>query len=161
MVAHRGLSGLERENTCRAFISAGNREKYFGIETDIHKTVDGYYVTIHDGVTGRVSKEDIEIASSTFEEVRSVILTDKDEHTGCADIRIPTLREYISICKRYGKVAVLELKCDFNEEELNEIIEIINKEEYLENVVFISFIRSALVRLRKILPEQKIQYLIL
>ncbi|MBO7253854.1 MAG: hypothetical protein J6V36_00965 [Clostridia bacterium] len=159
MVAHRGLSGLERENTCRAFIAAGNREKYFGIETDIHKTSDGHYVTIHDGVTGRVSSENIEIASSTFEEVRSVVLTDKDESTDCADIRIPTLREYISICKRYGKIAVLELKCDFNEEELKEIIEIINKEEYLENVVFISFIRSALVRLRKILPEQKIQYL--
>ncbi len=159
MIAHRGLSGLERENTCRAFIAAGNREKYFGIETDIHKTVDGHYVTIHDGSTGRVSATDIEIESSTFEEVRNVILTDKDESTDCADIRIPTLREYISICKRYGKVAVLEFKYDFNEEELNEILEIINKEEYLENVVFISFIRDVLVRLRKILPEQKIQYL--
>ena len=24
MVAHRGLSGLERENTCPAFVAAGN-----------------------------------------------------------------------------------------------------------------------------------------
>ena len=37
MIAHRGLSGIEKENTNAAFIAAGNRS-YFGIETDVHKT---------------------------------------------------------------------------------------------------------------------------
>ena len=54
MIAHRGLSGLERENTYHAFIAAGNRS-YFGIETDIHKTADGEFVVIHDETTERVS----------------------------------------------------------------------------------------------------------
>ena len=54
MIAHRGLSGLERENTYPAFIAAGNRS-YFGIETDIHKTADGEFVVIHDETTERVS----------------------------------------------------------------------------------------------------------
>lgn len=40
MIAHRGVSGLERENTCAAFVAAGNRS-YYGIETDIHRTADG------------------------------------------------------------------------------------------------------------------------
>ena len=35
MVAHRGVSGLERENTCPAFVAAGVKS-YWGIETDIH-----------------------------------------------------------------------------------------------------------------------------
>ena len=43
MIAHRGLSGIEKENTNAAFIAAGNRS-YFGIETDVHKTVDGKFV---------------------------------------------------------------------------------------------------------------------
>ena len=30
MVAHRGVSGLEKENTASAFVAAGNRS-YFGI----------------------------------------------------------------------------------------------------------------------------------
>ena len=30
-IAHRGLSGLEKENTCAAFVAAGNRESYYGI----------------------------------------------------------------------------------------------------------------------------------
>lgn len=37
MIAHRGLSGIEKENTNAAFVAAGNRS-YFGIETDVHKT---------------------------------------------------------------------------------------------------------------------------
>ena len=39
-VAHRGLSGIEAENTCAAFVAAGNRS-YYGIETDIRRTADG------------------------------------------------------------------------------------------------------------------------
>ena len=40
IIAHRGLSGIETENTNAAFIAAGNRS-YYGIETDVHKTLDG------------------------------------------------------------------------------------------------------------------------
>ena len=53
MVAHRGVSGLERENTAAAFIAAGNRT-YFGVETDIYHTSDGKYVCHHDGSTKRI-----------------------------------------------------------------------------------------------------------
>lgn len=52
IIAHRGLSGIERENTCSAFVAAGNRS-YFGIETDVRKTLDGHFVLCHDGDTER------------------------------------------------------------------------------------------------------------
>ena len=50
MIAHRGLSGIELENTNSAFVAAGNRS-YFGIETDVHITADGQFVIIHDDNT--------------------------------------------------------------------------------------------------------------
>ena len=34
MIAHRGMSGLEMENSASAFVSAGQRS-HFGIETDV------------------------------------------------------------------------------------------------------------------------------
>lgn len=40
LIAHRGVSGIERENTAAAFVAAGNRS-YYGIETDVHVTKDG------------------------------------------------------------------------------------------------------------------------
>ena len=57
MIAHRGLSGLERENTCAAFIAAGNRS-YYGIETDIHITRDGRFIVYHDDNTLRLTGVD-------------------------------------------------------------------------------------------------------
>ena len=53
MVAHRGLSGLEKENTCAAFVAACNRATYFGVETDVHRTADGQFVIFHDDNTAR------------------------------------------------------------------------------------------------------------
>mgnify|MGYP002627404479 CR=1 FL=1 len=53
-VAHRGLSGLETENTCAAFLAAGLRG-YWGIETDVHPTPDGRFVCSHDRDLRRIS----------------------------------------------------------------------------------------------------------
>ena len=47
MVAHRGVSGLEMENSIAAFVAAGNRS-YYGIETDVHVTKDEQIVVFHD-----------------------------------------------------------------------------------------------------------------
>ena len=60
MIAHRGLSGLERENTYPAFVAAGNRS-YYGVETDVHVTKDKKFVIIHDETTARVSQNAVDI----------------------------------------------------------------------------------------------------
>ncbi len=159
VVAHRGLSGLEKENTNAAFVAAGNRS-YYGIETDVHKTLDGKYVVFHDDMTGRVAIDDMEVEKTTFDCLRNLLLTDIDGKKGRSDIRIPTLQEYISICKKYEKVAVLELKNAFSEDEVYEIAEIIKELDYLPNVTFISFCLENLVFLRKKYPEQPAQFLV-
>ena len=76
-VAHRGCSGIEKENTNAAFVAAGNRS-YFGIETDIHQTIDGKYVLFHDDTTKRVAIDNMVVEESTYETLRNLILTDKD-----------------------------------------------------------------------------------
>ena len=45
IIAHRGLSGIEKENTCSSFVAAGNRS-YFGIESDVHVSKDGEFIII-------------------------------------------------------------------------------------------------------------------
>ena len=160
MVAHRGLSGIERENTNAAFIAAGNRS-YYGIETDIHKTLDGKFVIMHDDTTERSScgAVNLRVEEVTYAELKDIVLPDKDGSTVRQDIRIPLLQEYIHICKKYDKKCVLELKQDFDEETLGEIVSIIREQDYLEGVIFISFYLGACVRLRTMLPQQKIQWL--
>lgn len=158
MVAHRGVSGLELENTHAAFVAAGNRS-YYGIETDVHVTLDGKFICFHDDTTGRVAIDNMVVEETTFDTLRNLILADKDGKKGRNDLRMPTLQEYIQICKKYEKIAVLELKNTFAREDIVKIIDIIRGEEYLDKVTFISFSLDNMIALRELLPDQPLQYL--
>ena len=95
-VAHRGVSGLECENTAAAFIAAGNRT-YYGVETDIWRTSDGKFLCNHDGRTGRICDVDLVIERSTFDGLRKLRLKDKDGESDRAELIIPTPHEYKKI----------------------------------------------------------------
>lgn len=165
MIAHRGLSGIETENTNSAFVAAANRS-YFGIECDIHVTSDKKFVVIHDETTARVSKENINVETSDFETVRKIVLNNKDKTGNInemqatrGDLIIPTLSEYISICKKYGKKCILELKNRFEPEDIKKVADEINSLGYLDGVIFISFSLDNMINLRKLLPNQPLQFL--
>lgn len=161
MIAHRGVSGLETENTCAAFVAAGNRS-YWGIETDVHVTADGGFAVIHDDRTGRVSPTDLNVEKSTVEELAKVRLYDAHaipRKATRSDLTIPTLQDYISVCRYYGKKAVLELKNPMTEENLRKIAAVIGEHGYLDDTVFISFCFENLLILRRLLPEQSMQFL--
>ncbi len=158
VIAHRGLSGIEVENTASAFVAAGNRS-YYGIETDVHRTKDGKFVIGHDNDLKRIANVDLNLEESTLEEIQKVVLLDKDGTKNRNDLRPATLENYISIVKKYEKHAVLELKSDFTDEEIEKIINIIKGYDYLDNLTFISFNYENLLKVRKILPNQSAQYL--
>lgn len=156
MVAHRGLSGLETENTQCAFVAAGNRS-YYGIETDVHATKDGKYVISHDENLARIFGKDVFIRDLTFDEVRKVR---KDENGYVPEYTVvPTLSEYLAVCKKYGKVSILELKVDFSEEQLREIVAEVEAAGMQNDIVYISFFDSVMVKMRAILPNAKLQFL--
>lgn len=158
VVAHRGLSGIEAENTNSAFVAAGNRS-YFGIETDIRRTADGKFVVNHDGDLKRIAGENISVEEVSLSVLQNIILLDKDGSKDRVDLRPCTLENYINICKKYEKHCVLELKSGFTDEETAGFIEIIKNCGYLDNVTFISFSYENLLKVRNILPNQSVQYL--
>ena len=160
MIAHRGVSGIERENTCPAFVAAGNRS-YFGIETDVHVTKDGKFVIIHDETTERISSGEysINVEESDYSEVEKIVLPDLDGTTDRKDIRIPLLSEYIKICKKYEKTCVLEIKNHFEEPYIERLKDEIKELEYIDKIIFISFDFENGVNVKKLLPENDVQFL--
>lgn len=160
IIAHRGLSGIEKENTCAAFVAAANRS-YWGIETDVRKTKDGKFVLMHDADIKRVSggRYSLKISESTAQEISAITLPDIDGDYTCQDIRIPTLKDYIRICKKYNKICVLELKSSLLEEDVKHIIDEIEDLGYINNTVFISFSLKLCVAVRRIHKGAKIQWL--
>ncbi len=170
MIAHRGLSALEPENSIQAFIAAGNRS-YFGVETDVHVTKDGKFVIIHDDDTERVTGECTVVEETDYEVLRRMTLknlcrleilaqVEKADEKDRIDLVIPNLKEYITICKKYEKTCILELKNPFVAGDIARLVDEIAELGYLEHVVFISFALENLVELRKLLPDSDIQYLV-
>jgi len=159
MIAHRGLSGLELENTNSAFIAAANRS-YYGIETDVHRTADGQFIIIHDDNTKRVAGDEMIVEKTSFETLRSIRLVDKDGKKGRKDLLMPSLEEYIRICHKTGKQAVLELKNHFKPEHIDQIVAIITQIGWLDHTTFISFDLPNMICIRERLPRQSAQFLI-
>ena len=170
IIAHRGLSGLEPENSIPAFIAAGNRS-YYGVETDVHVTKDGKFVVIHDDDTERVAGYHTVIEETLYDDLKDIRLndlcrleilsgTEKGDLKDRRELVIPNLKDYINICKKYEKVCILELKNQFAPDDIIRLVEEIKDLEYLEQVTFISFQLANLIELRKLMPEQPLQYLV-
>ncbi len=159
MVAHMGAKGLEPENTIAAYIASGNRS-YYGIETDVHITRDGYVIATHDDNAKRVSGVDINVEEASFDDLRKLRLFDNDGVTIREDLYMPSLEEYIRVCKKYGKVAVLELKNRMKDEDVYKIYDTIDSLSYNDNTIYISFAIDNLHAIRRKNPDQAVQYLI-
>lgn len=102
MIGHRGGgSKTYTENSTGAF-KEGCKAGYDFIETDVWQTSDRELVCIHDQTLDRTTNGTGDVMTMTLSEIQSITL--KDGST------IPTLRDFLLICKKYGKVGVIEVK---------------------------------------------------
>jgi len=158
MIAHRGLSGIERENTVNAFVAACNHS-YFGVECDIHVTADNRYLVYHDDRTGRLCDRDLAMEESTFDTLRGLRIRESGGEDFDALLKMPTLEEYLQVIARCEKTAVIELKNPMKRENIRAAVEICKKHYNLDNIIFISFVFENLTVLREILPQSRLQFL--
>jgi glycerophosphoryl diester phosphodiesterase len=159
MIAHRGLSGLEKENTAVAFIAAGNRS-YFGTECDIHLSKDNVFMVSHDGNTGRVAPVDKIIKECPAAELQEICLyNDGPESLTKNYLRLPTFEEYLFISKKYEKHCVIELKPEFTIFRIEVLIELLHKYDYLKKVTLISFNYNNLATVRLVNKDITLQLL--
>lgn len=159
MIAHRGLSGLYLENTVEAFEAAGKRS-YYGIETDVHVTKDGKFIVVHDDELKRIAGLDLVIEETDYDALRALRFKDPYGESEALNAYLPSLDEYISICKLYDKQAVLELKNQMEPRFVVEIAKQIERHGWLHRTTFISFSGENLLALRKSYPEADAQFLV-
>lgn len=159
MIAHRGLSRLEKENTMASFIAAGNRS-YFGMECDIHPTLDGRFVVIHDDSLLRVAGIDKNVEEMTLDEIKKINLIDNYNQKPMTHLLVPTLEEYLECCIKYEKKCIIEFKNLFKESDIIKVLNIVNSYEYLDNCIFISFYLDNLKIVRKYQPNTSVQFLL-
>ena len=157
-IAHRGFSSVAPENTNAAFRKA-SEASFFGIECDLIVTKDNQIVTFHDYTLNRMTNMHGCVREMTLNELRNISITSGNNIEEYKSLKIPTLDEYLTICKAGGHVAVIELKYMGDVENLNRLIEIINKHQYFHKVIVISFNLDYLVYLRKRYEGLNIQFI--
>ena len=62
------------------------------------------------------------VENTCYETLRAIRLCDKDGKKGRKDLLMPSLQEYVQICKKYDKTSVLELKNHFQPADIAAII---------------------------------------
>lgn len=70
-IGHRGVMGVEPENTIRSFVRA-EREGLDEIELDLHLSSDGALVVMHDATVDRTTDGTGPIAGHTLEQLRTL-----------------------------------------------------------------------------------------
>lgn len=130
LVAHTGYSANgEPENTIPAYIAAGEAG-FWAIESDVQKTSDGYFVMMHDTTLDRTTNGTGLISDKTLAEIRELHIKDHD------DLQVPTLEEYLAICKMYGCTPVIEIKSTVAVEDFPNLIEAVRKFGLENNCMF-------------------------
>ena len=159
MIAHRGVSGLETENTCAAFVAAGVKS-YYGIETDVHVTKDGKFIIVHDDDLKRIAGLDLCIEETDYDTLRALRFKDVYGDSEEENMYLPSLEEYLEICKKYDKQAILELKNRMEPHQVLGIAKVVEDIGWFERTTFISFSGENLLALREGYPQADAQYLL-
>jgi glycerophosphoryl diester phosphodiesterase len=110
IVGHRGASFDAPENTLASF-KLGYEQKADANELDIHLTIDGKVVVIHDANTGRTSGIANKVATQTFEQLRCLDVGKWGhwQDKGSSE-KIPALEEVLALVPE-GKRLFIEVKC--------------------------------------------------
>jgi len=146
-IAHRGASDYAPENTLKAYELALQMGADM-CEVDVHLTVDGHPVLIHDADISRTTNGRGKVGALTLEALRSFDAGDGE--------RVPTLQEAIDLVGDRGGLYI-ELKSADVEPV---VVDFVQKNGYEDRVIVGSFHPDRVRRIRELAPELQTSCLI-
>ncbi|MCI1912966.1 MAG: BppU family phage baseplate upper protein [Schleiferilactobacillus harbinensis] len=162
-VAHRGNNAQYPENSLAAF---RNVTRHWGIETDVQTTSDGRWVIMHDDTVDRTTNGTGRVDSYTFDNIRQLRM-DTGNGIGLVsdgDKVIPSVEEYLSICRSTHKTPFMEIKVPsgktYSSSDYDVLAQAIKNYGMEKNMVVISFDFSALQAIKSRFPLINVSYLV-
>lgn len=137
-VGHRGVMGVEPENTLRSFVRA-EREGLDVIELDLHLSKDGALVVMHDADVARTTDGSGPIGGLTLAELRALDAGEGE--------RVPVFEEVVDAVRR-------PLQAEIKDRAAARVLaETIERRKLHDRVTVISFHAEALRETREHLPD--------
>lgn len=109
-IAHMGFSSKAPANTVPAFKLAATSGAFTGIETDLRQTKDGKFVLYHDDDLSTRTTGSGSVESKTYAEISKYRVKKGTDINSYSKLKVPTLEEYLKICKTYHMQPVIHIK---------------------------------------------------
>ncbi|MES4903947.1 MULTISPECIES: glycerophosphodiester phosphodiesterase family protein [unclassified Streptomyces] len=139
-IGHRGVMGVEPENTLRSFLRA-EREGLDVIELDLHLSKDGALVVMHDADVDRTTDGRGPISDFTLAELREL-----DAGQG---ERIPVFEEVVDAVQAPLQAEIKDTAA------ARALAEVITRRNLLDRVDVLSFHDQAIAEIRTLLPTAR------
>lgn len=138
-VNHRGYSTVAPENTLPAYILS-KKMGFNYVETDISFTSDGVPMLLHDSTIDRTSNGSGTLSQMTYEQVRQYDFGSW-KSSAYAGTVIPTLAEFLDLCKSIMLHPYLELKSngEYTQAQIEQIVDMVESYGLKGKVSYISF----------------------
>lgn len=147
-VNHRGFSTEAPENTIPAYILS-KKKGFTYVECDVSFTKDGVAVLLHDGTINRTSDGSGNIADLNYADVFQYDFGSwkSSEYAGT---KIPTFKEFITLCRNLGLHPYIELKSSgsYTKEQICSLVDIVEEYGMKGKVTWISFSATFLAYVR-------------
>ncbi|WP_310877174.1 glycerophosphodiester phosphodiesterase [Priestia megaterium] len=148
-IGHRGFNFGVPENTLIGFQYASN-SGFFGVETDVQCTKDGYWILHHDTTIDRMTNGTGNIKDMLLTDIKQYYIDAGNGINLYPKMRIPTFEEFLQVCKRYNVVPVVEIKgSGYKSANFDELIRLVRKYGFENKCIIISFTTSFLDEIRK------------
>ena len=159
MIAHTGYSAVAPGNTLHAYEAAGKSD-FWGAECDIQRTKDGVWILMHNDTVDEMTDGTGRVADLTFDEIRELTVDSGNNIDKYPGTKIATLTEYLDVCGKYGLYPVIEIKANAEVGYMDELASLLSAREDKSMFAVISFGREICVRMKELLPEIPVYYLI-
>jgi glycerophosphoryl diester phosphodiesterase len=151
ITAHRGASVSAPENTMAAFRAAMDAGATYA-ELDVQRTADGRLIVLHDGDVLRMGGDPRKVKDLTAAELQAVDVGRKYDPKFTGEVP-PTLEEVIALVRGRMKLNV-ELKYNVPDPGLvPAVIELLKREDFLDQVVITSLDYAALRQVERLEPR--------
>ncbi len=162
IIMHRGYSGKAPDNTVTSFTLAGETEECWAIETDARVLTDDTIVCFHDTELDNHTTGTGAILDKSYEDIKDVVYDNGvNGLSQYPNEKIALFSDYLKICRKYGKVAVIELKPLRQIEDVDKIVEMVNSFGMRNSVIYISFDKEYINRVLEIDNKAVVQKLYL
>ena len=159
-VNHRGYNDVAPENTLPAYkLSKQHGFKY--VECDVAYTSDNVAVLLHDHTIDRTSNGSGTIGDMIYEQVLQYDFGSW-KSSDYAGTKIPTLDQFVKLCKNLGLHPYIEIKSSatYTEAQIHNIVDIVDRNGMKGKVSYISFSSAYLDYVKNYDADARLGYVV-